>query len=243
MASSKVLVRDAVTARQGGQLLSLDGAMAHCMSLNLPGRGLSDADAESMAATLLAELRRRFAEITAMRNRSSLLELSVRLEGNAIRDRGCAALCSALEKASGIAAVSKLDLRDNRIGDGGFRAVGRLLRNATHALGDGRLQVGARRPVADEPQQAARQQRGAKAAAKLAAKIRSRCTDADVTNGSFVAACANTTTVDQLVACTREANNNAVITMLPDVGDLNLVGQTDAQRCRKTAAAEFRKHW
>ena len=80
-----------------------------------------------------------------------------------------------------------------------------------------------------------------RAAAKLAAKIRGRCTDADVTNGSFVAACANTTTVDQLVACTREANNNAVITMLPDVGDLNLVGQTDAQKCRKTAATQFRK--
>ena len=80
-----------------------------------------------------------------------------------------------------------------------------------------------------------------RAAAKLAAKIRSRCTDADVNNGSFVAACASTTTVDQLVACTREANTNAVFTMLPDVGDLNLVGQTDAQKCRKTAAAEFRK--
>jgi hypothetical protein len=80
-----------------------------------------------------------------------------------------------------------------------------------------------------------------RAAVKLEAKIQSRCTDADVAAASFAAACATAATVEQLVACTREANTNAVIAMLPDVGDLNLVGQTDAQKCRKTAATEFRK--
>ena len=78
-----------------------------------------------------------------------------------------------------------------------------------------------------------------RAAVKLEAKIQSRSKDADVSAASFAAACATAATVEQLVACTREAHSNAVIAMLPDVGDLNLVGQNDAQKCRKTARVRW----
>ena len=74
-----------------------------------------------------------------------------------------------------------------------------------------------------------------RAAVKLEAKIQIRCKDADVSAASSAAACATAATIEQLVACAREATTNAVITMLPDVGNLNLVGQNDAQKCRKTA--------
>ena len=80
-----------------------------------------------------------------------------------------------------------------------------------------------------------------RAAAKLEAKIQGQCTDAQVAAGLFTSACESASTVDQLVECTREAHIDAVIAMLPEIGDLNLVEQTDAQKCRKTAATQFRK--
>ena len=52
MASTKVMVRDKVAANLGGQLLTLDGAMAHALSLNLAGQRppLSDTDTKDMAS-------------------------------------------------------------------------------------------------------------------------------------------------------------------------------------------------
>ena len=140
MASTKVMVRDKVAANLGGQLLTLDGAMAHALSLNLPGRSppLSDSDAFDMAGTLLNELRRRFNEVTIMRNRSALLEVTIRLNDNAIGDRGCRAIASSLIQCSGIAIFKSVIMYNNAIGDDGARAIAQLVRQAKHPVEEAR---------------------------------------------------------------------------------------------------------
>ncbi|EGB08332.1 hypothetical protein AURANDRAFT_64255 [Aureococcus anophagefferens] len=139
MASTKVMVRDKVAAERGGQLLTLDGAMAHALTLNLSDRNLSDGDCKHMASTLLDELRRRFQEVTLMRNRSALLEVNIKLQDNAIGDRGCSALVTTLLLTSGIARIKSLLLHNNRISDEGALRVAELLEKAKHPVGEVRL--------------------------------------------------------------------------------------------------------
>lgn len=80
-----------------------------------------------------------------------------------------------------------------------------------------------------------------KAGAKLEQKIRSKCLDAHVAGGSYAADCAAASTVDDLVTCIRDSHTQAAVLLLPDLGGVNLVGQASAQKCRKTAATQFRK--
>lgn len=78
MESTKVMLRDKVSAGLGGNLLTLDGSQAHILSLNLARRSLGDDEVTAMANSLVSELRRRHGEVRALRS-STNVTLQVRV--------------------------------------------------------------------------------------------------------------------------------------------------------------------
>ena len=95
--STKVQVRDAVSARRGGALLSVAGAKAHVLCLNMEGQGLKDRDMEDVAKSFVGEVRRKFHEVSKLRHQSWSLEVSIRLNDNEMND-GLVAFLHALDQ-------------------------------------------------------------------------------------------------------------------------------------------------
>ncbi|KAJ8604313.1 hypothetical protein CTAYLR_002558 [Chrysophaeum taylorii] len=141
-ASTKVMVRDKVSARLGGNLLTNEGNQAHVLSLRLGARvpPLRDDDLVEMAKSFVVEVRRRHCEVQALRNTSNVtLELSVFLDENEVGDRGAAAFAAALCRVSDIARLRVVNLFRNRLGDAGASAVADLLRDANNDILEVRL--------------------------------------------------------------------------------------------------------
>jgi hypothetical protein len=80
-----------------------------------------------------------------------------------------------------------------------------------------------------------------KSEARLDQRIRGECTDLEVAGGSYADACSSAATVDDLVSCIRGSHAAVIVSLLPDLGGVNLVGETAAQKCRKIAGKGFRK--
>lgn len=80
-----------------------------------------------------------------------------------------------------------------------------------------------------------------KAEAKLDQKIRDLCTDGQVVAAGFAGDCAAATMVDDLVTCVRDSHAAAADSILADLQGPTLVGNKDAQKCRKTAETQLRK--
>lgn len=130
MASTKVMVRDRVSAKLGGNILALDGVQAHVLSLNLSGKALGDEAVAEMSKFVIAEVRRRHGEVQALRNTTVRLEITVRLDDNDIGDRGALSLVTTLLTVADLANFRLVNLFKNKIGDKGAMAVVELLREA-----------------------------------------------------------------------------------------------------------------
>lgn len=128
--STKVMVRDAVTAGLGGTLLRLDGATADTLSLNLVSKSLGDDELVELSKSLVSELRRRHAEVQALRGGNVTLRVAIRLDDNKIEDKGVVTLCSALRKVADICDFRTINLFRNRFGEAGAAALASLLQHA-----------------------------------------------------------------------------------------------------------------